>query len=173
MHAFHAPVRAWALALGLALTALGASAAPSLSVSESVDLPAQPAEVWRTVGRFDSLAWHPVVADTLLQSGDAGHAGAVRTVVTKDGARIVESLERLDAAQHQMVYRIQASPLPVTGYESTLKVLPRGKGSRVVWSSTFQRDAKAEGVTDDKAREIVSGIYKAGFDGLKAKFPMP
>ena len=167
-----APIRVL-MALGLVFASWSALAAPALQVEESVDLSAPPAQVWATVGHFESLSWHPVVADTHLDRGAATQPGAVRTVTTQDGARIVESLQRLDAKHHAMVYRIVESPLPVKGYESTLQVLPQGRGSKVVWSSRFERDEKAEGVTDDQAREIVAGIYRAGFDGLKAKFPAP
>jgi mxaD protein len=38
----------------------------------------------------------------------------------------------------------------------------------VVWKSTFKRAANAGADVDDaKARNIVAGIYLAGFDGLR------
>jgi len=41
----------------------------------------------------------------------------------------------------------------------------------VVWSSRFNRSAQArkDGVTGDKAKEIIAGIYRGGFEGLKAQ----
>ena len=56
--------------------------------------------------------------------------------------------------------------MPVSDYQSTLSVVAAGKGSKVVWKGSF----KASGVEDAKAREIFTGIYKAGFESLSKQF---
>ena len=60
-------------------------------------------------------------------------------------------------------YRIIDSPLPVSGYVSTLKVKSAKGGSRVEWSSTF----KAKGADTATAKNAVRGIYTSGLDALK------
>ena len=156
------------------LTALLTSAslvhAATLKVEETMELFVPPAKVWATIGNFGSLAWHPVVAGTEITRGRNNATGAVRTITTKDGAKIVEALEARNNGRRSLRYRIVESPLPVTGYVSTLSVAPHGKGSRVTWMSNFERNQKAEGVDDAKAKEIIAGIYKAGFDGLRGQF---
>ena len=42
-----------------------------LKLELSEKLNATPDEVWATVGRFDDMGWHPVVARTELTSADA------------------------------------------------------------------------------------------------------
>lgn len=145
-----------------------ATAAPALHVEESATFDAPPAAVWKIIGKFSSLGWHPVVAETTLVQGKDNQMGAVRSVKTKDGAVIVEKLKNYEGRRLRMRYEIVESPLPVSGYVSVLHVEPAGQGSRVVWKSDFQAVRSAE-VDDAKAREIVSGIYKAGFDGLRAQ----
>lgn len=63
-------------------------------------------------------------------------------------------------------YMITESPLPVTNYISTIKVVKAKEGSTVVWSSTF---IAKQGTADDEAKKVIAGIYTAGLDGLKSK----
>ncbi|HEY6896253.1 MAG TPA: SRPBCC family protein [Rhodocyclaceae bacterium] len=149
-----------------------AGLAQAAKVSESVLLDATPDAVWKLAGDFDGLnRWHPAVTGVEISKGKNNVPGAVRDLTLKDGAKIVETLLSHNAKGHSMKYRIDQSPLPVTGYVSTLSVKAEGKGSRVTWSSAFTvpEAAKKEGVTDAKAQEIIAGIYTAGFDALKAK----
>lgn len=158
------------LAATLMLLPLGAAhAADALHVEETVTLAAKPAKVWAKIGDFAGLAgWHPAVAKTTITAGKDNKIGAVRSVETKDGAVLVEELLARDAGKLSMRYRIIDSPLPVRGYVSTLSVEPAGKGSRIVWKSDFTAVQSAT-VDDAKAKEIVAGIYQAGFDGLRGK----
>jgi len=165
-----------ALRCGIAVAALAtgvfaaapAVAAPKLNVMESARFAAPVDKVWGVIGSFDGLSkWHPVVASTEITKGSNNAAGAVRTITTKDGAKLVEELLAHDAKKHSMRYRVVEWPLPVTDYVSTLRVVADGSGSRVVWSSSFLRAKSAADVDDKKAREIIAGIYTAGFDGLR------
>lgn len=159
-----------ALAGALATAVLPARAAGALGVEESLALPVPPAKVWAVIGDFGALGWHPVVAATRITQGQAMKRGAVRDITTKDGAHIVEALDAFDASGRTMTYHFVQAPLPVQNYVSTLKVVADGQGSRIVWSSRFDRDPAAADVDDEKARTIVRGIYQAGFDGLRKHF---
>lgn len=150
---------------GFTMSALAGS---TLSVTETTQVAASPDKVWEVIGDFAGLpGWHPAVLKTDIVKGNNNRKGAVRSITTKDGAKIVEELSAYSSGKHSMTYRIIESPLPVKDYVSTLLVAPAGKGSRITWKSSFNRDAAAAGVDDAKAKDIVSGIYKAGFDGLR------
>lgn len=157
--------RAAMILLSASFTA--ASAAPTLKVEETATLAAPPAAVWKLIGDYAALHdWHPVVASTEITKGRNNARGAVRALTTKDGAKIVEELLAYDAKRRSMRYRFLESPLPVKTYVATLAVEPQGKGSRMVWKSVFTRTAD---VDDAKAKDIFVGIYRAGFDGVRAK----
>ncbi len=159
----------WTSGLTSLLVALAVpmASAAGLSVSVSQNLSADPAEVWREIGRFGQLAWHPAVATTVVQ-GNPERVGAVREVTTVDGAVLVEKLLAHDAHQHSLRYRVEHWPLPVTGYVSTLQVRPgRFGGSTVVWSSQFRR---TDAIDDAGARQLVSGIYTSGLQALVQRF---
>lgn len=151
----------------LSVSASAVLAAPNLKVEENATLAASPAAVWKLIGNYAGLhEWHPAVASTGMSGGMSNARGAVRTLTTKDGAVIVEELLAYDAKGYSMRYRFLESPLPVTDYVAVLAVKPEGKGSRIVWTSEFNRTGK---VDDATAREIVAGIYRAGFDGVRAR----
>ncbi len=162
------------LALTLAALPLAAAHAAPLQVETSASFDAPPARVWQLLGDFTGLAsWHPAVAETTLQGGRNNVPGAVRVITVKDGGRIVEELLSYQAARRSLRYRIVESPLPVADYVSTLRVLPKGTGSRVVWSSRFQRAEQAE-MDDAAVKKLIAGIYQAGFEGAaKALGPAP
>ena len=166
-------MRGVSLRRALALAALfsaGVASAGELQVSVSQTLSASPEEVWQEIGRFGQLSWHPAVATTVVR-GNPERTGAVREITTVDGAVLVEKLVAHAAGQHSMSYRILRSPLPVSGYVSTLRVLPaQFGGSKVVWSSHFRRTAA---VDDATARQAVEGIYRAGMQSLVKAFGSP
>lgn len=157
--------RAAPILLSASFTA--AWAAPSLTVEESVTVAAPPAAVWKVIGDYAGLPeWHPAIAASEISKGQDNARGAVRTLTTKDGAKIVEELLAYDGKGHSMRYRFLESPLPVKDYVSTLSVKPEGKGSRIVWKGEFNR---AGNVDDATAKNIFVGIYRAGFDGARAQ----
>ena len=154
--------------LGVVLAVLAGpvcSAGNTLSVKEQVDLSAPPAKTWETIKDFDGWqSWHPAVASTDILKGNGKAKGTVRVLTTKDGAKITEELLAHSDKSMSYTYRIVDSPLPVTGYVSTIVVRKSKDGSTVVWSSNFK--AK-QGVSDEEAKKAISGIYTAGLDNLK------
>jgi hypothetical protein len=157
------------LGIGLMLAAAartGALAADkTYSVTERVELSAAPAKTWDTVKDFKGWqAWHPAFAGTVITKGEGNAKGSVRELTTKDGAKFIEELELHDAASRTCQYRIIESPLPITGYVSTLEVKHgHNGGSTVVWSSHFGVKA---GASVDEMKKTIAGVYRAGLDNL-------
>lgn len=148
------------LAAAAALLALSAGAiAAELSVSRETIVDGAPAAVWERVGDFDALEkWHPAVAKSTV-SAPGNKPGTMRVLTPGDGATITERLVAYDAGKHSYTYDILESPLPVQHYRSTLQLSPAGDGRTLMkWSSTFQ----AKGAPDDKAKQVIQGIYDAG-----------
>ncbi len=88
--------------------------------------------------------------------------------VTKDGKAIfVETQTARSDAEHSYSYSFKSSPLPVTGYASTIKVVPKSDGvSTVIWSSSYVPEPGKE----QAAHQPLVGIYEAGLATIKAKF---
>ncbi len=132
-------------------------------VKMELELPAEPDDVWETVGRFNALHdWHPAVEESKLEEG-----GKIRRLKLAGGAEIVERLEQLDEEGHAYRYSILSGPLPVGRYTATIRVRPAadGKGSVVEWSSDFEPQGP-----EQEALETIRGIYQAGFDNLRKLF---
>lgn len=157
-------LRRLGLGLLLSLAAAGALAAGTLSVTEKVDVAAPPARVWDAIKDFKGWqSWHPAIAGTDITKGGGNDKGSVRVLTTKDGAKITEELMAYDGKKHSYKYKITDSPLPVSGYVSTIEVKAAKNGSTVVWTSKF----KAKGASDADAKKTIAGIYRAGLDNLK------
>jgi hypothetical protein len=157
------------LSLGVGLLMAGSAAgalAGTLSVSEEIELAASPARTWAVIKDFQRWqTWHPAFASTEITKGGGNAKGTVRVLATKDGAKFNEELLVHDAASRSYQYRIIDSPLPISGYVSTIEVKESQLGSRVVWSSSFTVNP---GASDEAMKKTIAGVYRAGLDSLKA-----
>ncbi len=91
-------------------------------------------------------------------------ADKVRTLTAKDGAQFVEKQVAWDDGGKSYTYTILTSPLPITGYKSTLGVSGSGDTATLIWTGSF-----TENTPDNGADKVVSSIYQAGLGGLKTK----
>ena len=151
-------------ALLIAAASFGfAGPAYALDVKKTVDAPASPDAVWKIVGDFCGIAdWHPAIEKCEISKKD----GAIfRTLFLKGGGTILEKQTGWDDTSKTYSYTIEESPLPVANYRATLSVAPKGNGSEVVWTSTFN----AKGADDAKAASTIGGIFDAGLSSLAEK----
>ena len=161
-----ASIRSLGVGLLMAGSAAGALAG-TLSVSEEVELAATPERTWSAIRDFQRWqAWHPAFPTTEITKGGGNAKGTVRVLATKDGAKFNEELLMHDAASRSYQYRIIDSPLPISGYVSTIEVRGSALGSRVVWSSNFTVNP---GASDEEIKKTIAGVYRAGLDSLKAR----
>jgi hypothetical protein len=148
----------------VAVSAAAPAAEPTVSVVETVQLGANANRTWSAIRDFSAWpTWHPAFADTQMVKGDGHSKGAVRVLVTKDGAKFTEELTAFDPAARSYQYRIIESPAPVVDYVSTVQVKETAGGSTVVWSSRFN---VAAGTSEADAKSLISGVYRAGLDNL-------
>jgi len=132
------------------------------NASASIEIAAPADKVWQLIGGFDSLPdWLPYIPKS-----EASEGGRVRTLANPDGEAIVERLLAFDEAGRSYSYAILSAPFPVTGYQSTLRVLDAGGSARVEWSGRFT----PAGVSDEEASSLFRGIYEDGLAALAANF---
>ena len=144
-------------------TVLFGSSAMALDVKKSLDVAAAPDAVWKAIGDFCGIGtWHPAVEKCELQQKDGK---TFRLLSLKGGGQILEQQSAWDDVAHSYGYTIVESPLPVANYASTLSVAANGSGSTITWVGQFD----AKDAPDDKAKEVIGGIYDAGLAGIAAK----
>lgn len=138
------------------------AAGSTLSVTEKVDLLATPSQAWEAIKDFKGWqAWHPAFASTDITQGQGNTQGTVRVLTAKDGARFTEELLAHSAALRSYQYRIIESPLPITGYVSTIEVRENEGGASVVWSSSFR---VLPATPEQDIKKAISAVYRAGLD---------
>ncbi|PZQ51457.1 MAG: hypothetical protein DI556_04655 [Rhodovulum sulfidophilum] len=168
-------------ATALAVVALAPVAASAhgpvrQKVEQTVEIAAPPETVWAKIGHFNDMSWLPGIFSTEADKGD--EIGSVRTLTlaNADGPKIVEVLDKYDAAKMSYKYRIESvdvSVLPVTNYASTIEVEPTAAGSLVHWKGAFYRGFPNNNpppeLNDEAAVKAVTDLYRAGLDALKAE----
>ena len=111
-----------------------------------------PDTVWKKIGDFCGIkSWIPAVSGCVISPD-----GKQRTVSLKGGGEVIERLDNWDDARRSYTYSILSGPLPLSGYRSTLSVLPDGNGSALNWHSTYE----AKGVSNSEAQTLIDGIYQ-------------
>lgn len=144
----------------------------------TVEVAAEPAEVWAIIGNFQDMSWLPLVFSTRGEGGNDIDATRVLTLGAADGPAISEILYKYSDEKMSYSYQItdvDVGVLPVTNYSSHLTVKPRdGGGSLVEWRGAFYRgfpnNDPPEHLNDDAAIAAVNGVYKAGLDALMVRF---
>lgn len=138
--------------------------AAMLEVTREETVMADPQTVWSLVSNFGGIAeWHPACSASSQETvGDEVR----RTIVVGESARLIEKLESIDNDAKSISYSIIEGPLPVENYLSTLTVSAQNGNSHLVWTGKFD----AKGAADDRAKQIVAGIYESGLGALKKRF---
>ena len=138
----------------------------ALDVTKTATIAASPDATWKAIGDFCGIAnWHPAIAK--CEQSMMGKS-TMRTLTLNGGGTIVEKLLGRSESKMKYSYAITESPLPVAGYKSTISVKKSGMGAVITWTGHFS----AKGAPDDKAVEVISGIYQAGLDSLTKKLTM-
>ncbi|CAB5107342.1 hypothetical protein D3OALGA1CA_1808 [Olavius algarvensis associated proteobacterium Delta 3] len=137
--------------------------------STVLDAPAD--RVWRDLRDFNGLAnWHPSIALSRIEKGHpADKVGCVRNLQLKDGARIREQLLSLSDYDFSCMYAILDSPMDMSDYVATLRLLPVTEGNRcfIEWSAEFEcRPEQVTELTDT----VGEGMFQTGFDALKKRY---
>lgn len=141
--------------------------ADTLEIEEKIVLNASSKAVWALVGGFKALdRWHPDVAEsTLIGTGE--EAGDIRILKLNNNKTIVEILDSYNDNKMIFQYRIIESPLPVENYIASINVVNKSDDlTEVIWSSSFI----AVGVSEDEAKQLISGIYSTGLNSLNRLF---
>lgn len=118
-------------------------------------------DVWETIRDFGGVnRWAPNIVR--LEVSGSG-IGALRTVIFKDGGRVVERLENLSDATKSLSYAILETPLPMEGCVSSLTVREMGPNRcEVEWYSTFG----AKGAAESEVTRLLEKIYRVALARL-------
>jgi hypothetical protein len=161
-----------AIAAKIAITAVcaltsvtaGTSSVSAASLSRSIDVNATPTAVWSVIGPFCAIKdWHPAIGSCT----EDGTVPPSRTLVTRDGKAVFVELQTARSdAETLYSYTFKSSPLPVSQYNSTLKVTAKGKDiSTVTWSGSYTPERGKE----SDANDALSGIYETGLDAIRTR----
>jgi len=138
-------------------------------VSSVIDAPAD--AVWQRMRDFNGMPqWHPLIADSRIEEGQpADQVGCVRHFHTRDGGLIRERLLALSDYDYTCTYSILESPMGVSGYVATFRLIPVTDGNRtfVEWEASFDCAPEREG---ELRRFIGQEVFQAAFDALRRHF---
>jgi hypothetical protein len=116
-------------------------------------------EVWKIVRDFNNYpVWVGGAGESRIEDGKSGDAvGAVRSVLYQNRRIRQRLLAQSDVERSQTYEFCEAAPLPVTGFQATLRITPIVDGDRafVEWWATFDCDAPR--------REELAGTLRSSF----------
>ena len=146
----------------LIISGCGSNEPATLEVNKSMSISAGLDSVWDHAGDFCAIEiWHPAVETCEITEEEGS---TYRILTLGDGAQLKERHDGDIANGYS--YTIIEGPLPVQNYSSTFQVEGDAESATINWSSTFL----ADGVTDDEAIEIITGIYDGGLSTIADNF---
>ncbi len=142
-----------------------------IKVYRSTVLDAPADRVWRDLRDFNGLTnWHPSIVSSRIEKGHpADKVGCVRNYQLKDGAKVREKLLSLSDYDFSYTSAILDSPLDLSDYLATLRLLPVTEGNRcfIEWTAEF-------GCQPEKVAELTEtvgdGMFQTGFNALKKRY---
>lgn len=137
-----------------------------MHVFRSMIIDAPIGRVWAAVRAFDGVAaWNPAVTAARMESGAATAVGAIRHLDIADGTVFRETLLAHSDVEHFYTYDILESPLPVSGYVSTHRLIEITATHQTlgIWEGRFDC---APGDAAEMARVVGDAIYLGGLAGL-------
>jgi hypothetical protein len=134
-------------------------------VSDVIDAPIE--KVWGLIRDFNGMPkWHPFIRDSEIEGGLPSDAvGCVRSFHLTDGGHLREKLLSLSDRQHECIYCILNSPMPVTGYVAGYRLLPITEGSRtfIDWWAEFEvSPADHNRIVD----QVQNGTFRRAFQAI-------
>jgi hypothetical protein len=134
-------------------------------VSDVIDAPIE--KVWALIRDFNGMPkWHPFISDSHIENGLPSDAvGCVRNFNLANGGHLREQLLSLSDRNHECIYCILESPLPVTGYVAGYRLLPITEGNRsfIDWWAEFEiAPADEERIVD----QVKNGTFRRAFQAI-------
>ena len=120
------------------------------------------AKVWDAISKIGRLdVWFPALLDCDVQGTGVG---AVRTMTSAGGGRIVDHIVGLDRDSRRLTYDRVQSPFPVSSYTGNVEVFTSFDGiSVLVWTVDFV-STLADAPIVRRRLEVAIG---AGVDGMR------
>jgi NADPH:quinone reductase len=135
--------------------------------SAVIDAPIE--RVWAVLRDFNShVSWHPAIAESHIEQGEkSDRIGCVRNFTLRDGNHIREQLLALSDVTFVSTYCILDATVPLRRYVATVTLKRVTDGDRTFWhwQSTFETPRGRE---QELADMVGSGVYEAGFEGLRS-----
>lgn len=127
--------------------------------------------VWGLIRDFNGLpTWHPEIAESRIEHNQpADKVGCVRNFRLRGGGTIREQLLALSDYEFSCTYSILESPMGVSNYVATLRLVPVTEDNRCFaeWSAEFECDPA-------RSRELVQhigqNVFQRGFTALQERF---
>ncbi len=132
----------------------------SMIIDDAVD------RVWQAIRDFHGVAaWNPGVDKAVLENGAPTATGTIRSLQINDGTVFRETLLAHSDIEYFYTYDVLESPLPVTNYISTHRLIPITHSDQTlsIWESHFEC---APDVANEMDSIVGDAIYIGGMTGL-------
>ncbi len=138
-----------------------------LRASRSAVIDADIETVWGILRDFNGLpSWHPVVVDSRIEDDrPSDSVGCVRNFNLKGGGNLREQLLALSDVDHYLTYSILESPLPVSDYVATTRLLQITDTNKTFAQWTGEFDCAA-GREQEVLDLVGNDIFAAGLKAL-------
>lgn len=138
-----------------------------VKVTNDIEMTANLDEVWTAISNLGNL--DKLVPEIISKTEMVGNGkGSVVTLSLKsNGLEVVEKVTKLDNAKHIIVYEMLETPMPISDYKATIKIIPFKTNSyKVSFDAVFK--------VQDKDRETmettIANFQKTLLSNIKKQY---
>ena len=138
-----------------------------VKIANDIEMTANMDEVWTAISNLANL--DELVPEIISKTEMVGNGkGSVITLTLKsNGLQVVEKVTKLDNKKHIIVYEMLETPMPISDYKATIKIIPLKIDSyKVRFNAVFK--------VQDKDRETmentIANFQKTLLSNIKKKY---
>ncbi|TDT45032.1 polyketide cyclase/dehydrase/lipid transport protein [Maribacter spongiicola] len=138
-----------------------------VKVTNDIEMTRNMDEVWTAISNLANL--DKLVPEIISKTAMVGNGkGSVITLTLKsNGLEVVEKVTKLDNEKHIIVYEMLETPMPISGYKATIKIIPFKTNSYKV---SFDAVFKVQDKNRETMETTISNFQKTLLSNIKKQY---
>lgn len=138
-----------------------------VKIANDIEMTENMDEVWTAISNLANL--DKLVPEIISKTKMVGNGkGSVITLTLKtNGLEVVEKVTKLDNEKHIIVYEMLETPMPISDYKATIKIIPlKTDGYKISFDAVF----KVQDKNREKMEKTIVNFQKTLLSNIKKQY---
>ena len=138
-----------------------------VKIANDIEMTENMDEVWTAISNLANL--DKLVPEIISKTKMVGNGkGSVITLTLKtNGLEVLEQVTKLDNEKHTLVYEMLETPMPISSYKATIKIIPiKTDGYKISFGAVF----KVQDKNREKMEKTIANFQKTLLSNIKKQY---